>query len=95
MTSLVNNKKAYYAYSILDKFIACIQLTGTEVKSVKDAKTSIVEAHCYIQNGEIFIKGMHISDYKQIKYTNNDPIRIRKLLLNKKEINFIKLLNSK
>lgn len=87
MILLTNNKKAYFTYTILDKFIAGIQLTGTEVKSVKDAKTSIVEAHCYIQKGEVFIKGMHIADYKQIKYTNHDPLRIRKLLLNKQEIN--------
>ncbi len=87
MTVLNHNKKAYYEYYITDKFIAGIQLTGTEVKSIKDAKVSIGEAYCHITNGEIFIKGMHVSVYKQIKYTNHEPLRTRKLLLNKNEIN--------
>jgi len=84
---LSSNKRAYYEYAISDKFIAGIQLIGTEVKSIKELKASIAEAYCHIINGEIFIKGMHISEYKQIKYTNHQPLRVRKLLLNKKEIN--------
>ena len=86
MTVLTKNHKAYYAYSIIDKYIAGIQLIGTEVKSVKASNSSISEAYCHITNGEIFIKGMHISDYKQIKHTNHEPLRVRKLLLNKQEI---------
>jgi SsrA-binding protein len=84
---LSSNKRAYYEYAISDKFIAGIQLIGTEVKSIKELKASIAEAYCHIINGEIFIKGMHISEYKQIKYTNHQPLMVRKLLLNKKEIN--------
>lgn len=87
MEILSSNKRAYYEYAISDKFIAGIQLIGTEVKSIKELKASIAEAYCHIINGEIFIKGMHISEYKQIKYTNHQPLRVRKLLLNKKEIN--------
>ncbi len=87
MTTLTHNKRAYYEYAISDKFIAGIQLIGTEVKSIKESKSSIAEAYCHITNGEIFIKGMHISEYKQIKHTNHEPLRVRKLLLNKKEIN--------
>jgi SsrA-binding protein len=86
MKTLINNKKAYFEYSITDKYVAGIQLIGTEVKSIKESKASITEAYCHIVNGEIFIKGMHISEYKQIKYTNHEPLRSRKLLLNKKEI---------
>lgn len=87
MIILTGNKKAYYEYIITDKFIAGIQLIGTEVKSIKDSKCSIAEAYCYISNGEIFITGMHVSEYKHIKYTNHEPTRLRKLLLNKQEIN--------
>lgn len=87
MTILTHNKRAYYEYAITDKFIAGIQLMGTEVKAIKEAKSSITEAYCQIIDGEVFIKGMHVSEYKQIKYTNHEPLRVRKLLLNKKEIN--------
>jgi len=84
--SISVNKKAYHEYSILDKYTAGIQLMGTEVKSIKEQKVSISEAFCSIVDGEIFILGMHISDYKKIKHTNHAPLRNRKLLLNRKEI---------
>jgi SsrA-binding protein len=86
MKNLITNRKASYEYFILETLLAGIQLTGTEVKSVKDLKTSISEAFCTIENGEMFIKNMHISEYRQIKHTNHEPLRDRKLLLNKKEI---------
>jgi SsrA-binding protein len=86
MKNLITNRKASYEYFILETLLAGIQLTGTEVKSVKDLKTSISEAFCTIENGEMFIKNMHISEYRQIKHTNHEPLRERKLLLNKKEI---------
>jgi len=87
MKSLILNKKATFEYTILDKYLAGIQLMGTEVKSVKEARASISEAFCHILNGEIFIRGMHISEYKQIKFTNHQPLRERKLLLHRNEIN--------
>lgn len=93
MTIIVKNKKAYFEYEIIQKITAGIKLIGSEVKSIRANKVSISESYCYIKNGEIFIKGMHISEYKQSgKYDNHDPIRERKLLLNKLEI--IKLNDS-
>lgn len=87
MKSIAKNKKAYFEYFILDKFTAGIKLVGSEVKSIRAGKVSIVEAYCYINNGEIFIKGMHVSEHKEGgKYNNHQPIRDRKLLMNKKEI---------
>jgi SsrA-binding protein len=70
----------------LDKYVAGIQLIGTEVKSIKASKASISEAFCHIINGEIFLIGMHVSQYKEIMHTNHQPVRDRKLLLKKKEI---------
>lgn len=87
MKKICSNKKAYFEYFILDKFTAGIKLVGSEVKSIRAGKVSIVEAYCYINNGEIFIKGMHVSEHKEGgKYNNHQPIRDRKLLMNKKEI---------
>ena len=86
MKILINNKKANFEYFIIERLLAGIKLTGTEVKSIKDKKASISEAFCVIQNGEIFIRNMHISEYLQIKHTNHKPLSDRKLLLNKKEI---------
>ena len=87
MNVIIENKKASFDYIILEKFLAGIQLVGTEVKSIRQSKASISEAYCHIINNEIYLKGMHISDYKEIKHTNHEPIRDRKLLLHKKEIN--------
>ncbi len=86
MKTIIHNRKANYEYSILDTLLAGIQLSGTEVKSLRDLKASIAEAFCQITNGEIFIKNMHIAEYRLIKHTNHEPLRERKLLLNKKEI---------
>jgi SsrA-binding protein len=87
MKSISKNKKAYFEYFILDKFTAGIKLVGSEVKSIRAGKVSIVEAYCFINNGEIFIKGMHVAEHKEGgKYNNHQPIRDRKLLMNKKEI---------
>jgi SsrA-binding protein len=87
MKTIVNNKRGFFEYHILDKYIAGIQLKGSEVKSIKGGKTSISEAYCFIENGEIFIKGMHIAEHKEGgKHNNHKPLRDRKLLMNKKEI---------
>ena len=81
------NKKAYFEYTILEKHTAGIQLKGSEVKSIRASKVSIVEGYCYIQDGEIFIKGMHIAEHKEGgKNYNHVPLRDRKLLMKKKEI---------
>ncbi len=87
MKFIIKNKRAYFEYTIIDKYIAGIQLQGSEVKSIKDGKVSISEAYCFVTGGEIFIKGMHVSEYKQSGTHNNHiPVRDRKLLLKKKEI---------
>jgi SsrA-binding protein len=87
MKSITKNKKAYFEYQILDKYTAGIKLQGSEVKSIRAGKVSIVEAYCFIVNDEIFIKGMHITEHKEGGIHNNhNPIRDRKLLMKKKEI---------
>jgi SsrA-binding protein len=87
MDIIIKNNKARYEYEFIEKYLAGIKLVGGEVKSVRDHKVSISEAYCYISNGEIFIKGMHVSEYERVnKYDSYEPTRIRKLLLNKKEI---------
>jgi SsrA-binding protein len=78
---IANNKKAYYDYFIDDKYEAGIALHGTEVKSLRMGKCSVKEAFLRIENGEVFIYGMHISPYKKGNIFNRDPLRARKLLL--------------
>ncbi len=96
MTTIIQNRKANFEYHVLDRYTAGIQLMGTEVKSIKEAKASISEAYCHIINGEVFLMGMHVSKYKQIMHTDHEPVRERKLLLNKKEIEKLqKALNEK
>ena len=86
---IANNKKAYHDYFILEKYEAGIVLHGTEVKSLRMGQCSIKEAFIRIENGEMFIYGMHISPYEKGNIFNKDPLRNRKLLLNKREINKI------
>lgn len=84
--SLATNRKARYEYFIEDTVEAGIVLTGTEVKSMRQGKVNIKESYASIENGEVFISGMHISPYEQGNIQNVDPIRKRKLLLHKREI---------
>ena len=84
---IANNKKAYHDYFILDTVEAGIALHGTEVKSLRMGKCSIKESFIRIENGEMFIYGMHISPYEKGNIFNKDPLRVRKLLLHKAEIN--------
>ncbi|MDD4112789.1 MAG: SsrA-binding protein SmpB [Herbinix sp.] len=86
---LANNKKAYYEYFIEDKYEAGIALAGTEVKSLRGGKCSIKESFIKIENNEMFIYGMHISPYEKGNIFNKDPLRVRKLLLHKFQINKI------
>ena len=83
----IKNKKARFEYSIMETFNAGIQLTGTEIKSIRDAKVSITEAYCHFKDSELFISGMHIAEYDPGSYNNHDPSRVRKLLLNRTELN--------
>lgn len=84
---IANNKKAYHDYFILEKYEAGIVLHGTEVKSLRMGQCSIKEAYIRIENGEMFLCGMHISPYEKGNIFNKDPLRVRKLLLHKSEIN--------
>ena len=84
---IANNKKAYHDYFILDTYEAGIALAGTEVKSLRMGKCSIKESFIRIENGEIFIYGMHISPYEKGNIFNKDPLRVRKGLLHKSEMN--------
>ena len=82
-----NNKKAFHDYFIEEKYEAGIELHGTEVKSVRMGKCSVKEAYIQIDKGEIFIHGMNISPYEKGNIFNKDPLRVRKLLLHKAQIN--------
>ena len=87
MKLVTKNRRIYFEYTILDKYTAGIQLKGSEVKSIKLNNVNMNEAHCFIHDGEMFIKNMHVSEHKQGGTHNNHvPIRDRKLLLKKKEI---------
>ena len=84
---VANNKKAYHDYFIDDTYEAGISLSGTEVKSVRMGKCSIKESFIKIENGEVFVYGMHISPYEKGNIFNKDPLIIRKLLMHRYEIN--------
>ena len=89
----IKNKKAKFEYEFLEKFTAGIVLTGTEIKSIRAGKASIIEGYCFVQSGELFIKNMYIAEYEQGSYNNHEPRRTRKLLLNRNEID--KLIKKK
>lgn len=86
---IANNKKAFFDYFIEDTYEAGISLHGTEVKSLRMGKCSVKEAFIRIENGEVFVYNMHISPYEKGNIFNKDPLRIKKLLLHKYEINKI------
>ncbi|HHT97846.1 MAG TPA: SsrA-binding protein SmpB [Clostridiales bacterium] len=86
---IANNKKAYFDYFIEDKYEAGIALHGTEVKSLRMGKCSVKEAFVRIERGEVFIYNMHVSPYEKGNIFNKDPLRVKKLLLHKYEINKI------
>ena len=82
----IKNKKASFEYFFVDVLTAGIVLTGTEIKSIRMGKASLVDTYCYIHNGEIWVKGMNVSPYFYGSYSNHESKRERKLLLNKREI---------
>ena len=84
---VANNKKAYHDYFIEDKFEAGIEVFGTEVKSIRMGKCSIKESFIRIERGQVYIYGMHISPYEKGNIFNKDPLRVRKLLMHRAEIN--------
>ncbi|MEI9920288.1 MAG: SsrA-binding protein SmpB [Bacteroidota bacterium] len=82
----VKNKRAHFEYELLDKYIAGIQLRGTEIKSIREGKINLQDGYCFFSNGEAFVKGINISAYEQGTHYNHVPIRDRKLLLKKSEL---------
>ncbi len=82
----VKNKRAYFDYEISETFTAGIVLSGTEIKSLRLGKASLVDCYCYFHRNELFVAGMNISEYAWGTYNNHQPKRDRKLLLNKKEL---------
>jgi SsrA-binding protein len=82
----IKNRKASFEYALQDRYIAGIQLKGTEIKSVREGKASIAEAFCFFEKGELFVKGLQITEYANASFNVPDPLRNRKLLLHKREL---------
>lgn len=83
---ITSNRKALHEYFVLERFEAGIELAGTEVKSIRGGNVNLKDAFCTIKNGELFIRGMHISPYEHGNIFNKDPVRPRRLLMHKREI---------
>jgi len=82
----IKNKKARFHFDIEDTYVAGIQLTGTEIKSIRQGKASLVDSYCYFQGNELWVKGMHVAEYGHGTHYNHEPKRERKLLLRKNEL---------
>jgi SsrA-binding protein len=82
----IRNKKATHNYEILERYVAGIQLQGTEIKSIRLGKVSLVESYCLFQNNELYVRGLQIADYAWSSFNRHEPGRDRKLLLNKQEL---------
>ncbi|MGE5382382.1 MAG: SsrA-binding protein SmpB [Omnitrophica WOR_2 bacterium] len=85
-TIAIRNKKASFEYFLTDEFTAGIILTGTEIKSIREGKANLTDSYCAFEGTELYIKNLHISEYKYGTYSNHEPKRDRKLLLNKREL---------
>ena len=85
--SVAQNKKAYHDYFVEETYEAGIELYGTEVKSIREGRVNLKDSWCHIKDGEIFAYGMHISPYEKGNIFNRDPLRPKKLLMHKREIN--------
>lgn len=82
----IRNRSAFYEYQIDDKYDAGMVLTGTEVKALRSGKASFNDAYCLFHGDELYVRSLHISEYERGTYNNHDPLRERKLLLNRKEL---------
>ena len=82
----IKNKRASWEYHLIDKLVAGIVLTGTEIKSVRNGKASLADSYCYFEGHELFVRGMHIAEYTYASYNNHLAKRDRKLLLNAREL---------
>jgi SsrA-binding protein len=82
----IKNRSAFHEYLIEDRLVAGMVLTGTEVKSIRDGKVSFADTYCFFDQGELWLKGLHISEYRMGTSNNHDAVRNRKLLLTKREL---------
>ncbi len=82
----IQNRRARFEYEVLDKYVAGIVLTGTEIKSVRQSKVNLSDSYCFFKGDELFVKNMHIAEYTYGNIMNHDPLRDRKLLLNHREL---------
>lgn len=87
--TISENRKAFHEYFVIETFEAGIELVGTEVKSLRQGSINLKDSWCSINNGEIFVKALHISPYEKGNIFNRDPLRVRRLLMHKKEINHL------
>jgi SsrA-binding protein len=87
----IRNKRASFEYNLSETFVAGIVLKGTEIKSIREGAGSITEAFCYIKSGELYVKNMNIPEYSHGNLMNHDIVRLRKLLLNKRELKKINI----
>ena len=85
--TIAQNKKAYHDYFVIEEAEAGIELFGTEVKSIRQGRVNLKDSWCSIKDGEIFVNGMHISPYEHGNIFNREPLRVKKLLMHKREIN--------
>ena len=85
----IKNRKASYEYQFIDKYVAGIALVGTEIKSIRNNQANLSDAHCVFVDNELFVRNLHVAKYKPGGYTNHEPKRQRKLLLNRQELNKI------
>ena len=85
--TIAENRKAHHDYFVLESYEAGIELVGTEVKSIRQGGVNLKDSWCSIDKGELFVRGMHISPYEKGNIFNRDPMRVRKLLMHKREIN--------
>ena len=87
----IKNKKAEYPYYLIEAYTAGIQLTGTEIKSIRSGMANLADAYCYFVGNELFVKSMHIAEYKLGTFYNHEPKRDRKLLLTRRELKKLKI----
>lgn len=83
----IENRRARFDYQFLDMFVAGLVLRGTEIKSIREGKAGLSDSYCYFRNDELYVKNLHISEYTEASFKQHEPLRERKLLLSRQELN--------